>query len=126
LFALVYVLGVSAMACGGGTAPAERSVVARIRVSAGGDIHNIAVTPNSVWRASVSAMNSAGDSLPGMYPIALTSRDTAVVTIGASNWMLAVGGGQTYVVGTLVLNGETFTDSLHVSVGVPVSSARKP
>jgi hypothetical protein len=35
-------------------------------------------------------MNSAGDSLPGTYPLELTSRDAAVVTIGASNWMLAV------------------------------------
>jgi hypothetical protein len=61
--------------------------------------------------------------LPGTYSVDLASRNTAVVTVDPARRIHAVNGGSTYVVGSLLLNGESLSDSLRVFVSAPVTGA---
>lgn len=108
--------------CGDSTSSLVSESVVGIRVSLAGDYNrSVELEPGDSIRVGAVAVDAAGDSVPGTFPIALQSRNPAVARLDSSDFVHVIGDGLTYIVGSLTIDGATMKDSMLVFAGVPVS-----
>ena len=102
--------------CSDHTAALSPDRPVRLALSVEGHGTGALLSPGASAQLQPAVFDAAGFELQLSGSLTLTSRNSSVVRVDSANRLYAVSKGNTVVFGSLVMDGETLTDSVVVSV----------
>jgi hypothetical protein len=104
-------------ACSNAAAPAAPDPVVHLKMFVAGSLRSVMLVPGDSIGLNVHPLDKLGNVVPGRS-VDLISRDTVVAYLDVNKVVHAAGIGSTFIVGSLIVDGQPLSDSLMVTVAL--------